>query len=298
MDHDNIPIIKSGARHSVQIAQGTKNAKSVRNVVTSDVDAPIKDRFVNAEDAPVRDAAVLRQGAEQEQQVLKDQRDDYLVEPTAAAVDSHLVVDEPKTPAGRVLTPEEAAAAAASASGPILIHEVDAGQDAQTAKVQPVGEHFVQVPQTPVAAPTQGVVTGVQQTQDNRQRIEQIQAQANRIRLENEAPVAENVVQLPADLLARKPHEIGLEASPQAAAPDAEPDPVLAAPELEMAPAPAPPAQQPPEVAAPAGKVGAAGDAKESALMARLRALKSNMSVTENRLTKLDQPEPPKPARP
>lgn len=294
MDRDDIPIIKSGARHSVQIVLGTKNAKSVRNVVTSDVDAPIKDRFVNAEDAPVRDATVLRQGAEQEQQVLKDQSDEYLAEPTAEAVDSNLVVDEPKKLAGCVLTPEEVAVAAVSAPGLILIQELDAGQDAQIAKVQPVAEHFVQVPQALGAAPTQGVVTDVQQTQVNRLRIERIQAQANRIRLDNEVPAAENLVQLPEDLLARKLHEIALEALPQAASLEAELDLTLADAEPDVPPTPVPQPEQPLEVA---GRVVTLGDIKESALMARLRALKSNMSVTENRLTKLDQPEASKPTR-
>lgn len=289
MDRNPPPIIKSGARHSVQIAQGSTHAKSVRNVVTSDADAPLEERLVNADSTTLREEATLQQGLLQTQQVAAASEQGIAPEDGAQAA-STLFIDE-EAAAGRegggVMDAD--AAAPAPGDGPIVSRTERGASDAQVAKTQPEAEHRVLLDQAPVPADTQGVVVEATPQQENRQRIEQLQAQANRIRLRNEQRAASEFNAAQATEPVR--HEHGLLAAADAlrsveAGGDQLP-PALAG--VDVVPAVAP--ELPPEAANNLASQNPSADAKESALMARLRALKSNMTVTENRLTKLKAPD-------
>ena len=286
--NDSNHIIKSGVRHAVQVAQGTKNAKSVRNVVTSDVDAPIEERIVGAQDVPQRDAASLQGGPEVQRQLVREGEAEAEAEVPKAPL-SHVAAPEVAAPRPQsALAPEPEPTAGASA-GPLITQHARAEEDAFAAKQQPLAEQDLRVQQPAGAAPAERSVSeGAAPPIDNRQRIEQVQAEANRVRLEQDAPAGENRVLLDAAERARKAHEV-----PQAAPSPARAE-APAAPEAGAASAAAE-SELPPEVAANLGaRSRPAPSAKESDLMARLRAIKSNMSVTENRLTQLNQPEPPK----
>lgn len=282
-------IIKSGARHSVQVAQGTLNAKSVRNVVTSDADAPIEDRFVNPQEAAGRQAAALRSGPEEERQAGAA---NVSLAPGAGVppAPGHGVVDAqaPAAAANWAQAPEAGPAGAAHA-GPIVPIQVRADQDATIAKQQPVQTQDVFVQEPQAAHDPRNAFVGDAATPDNLQRIENIQAQAQRIRLDQAAPSSDNRVPINAAPVQRASHELPKAAPPlsAAAARDA-----LAARQPHASAAAQ--ADLPPEVAANMGQTAAALQAKESDLMARLRAIKSNMSVTENRLTQLNPTDPPK----
>ncbi len=287
--NDSNHIIKSGVRHAVQVAQGTKNAKSVRNVVTSDVDAPIEERIVGAQDTPLRDAAPLQGGAEALRQLAPQGEAEAAAEAAAAGLSRVALPEEAAAPRPHSALAPEPEPAAGAAAGPLLTQHARGQEDAFAAKQQPLAEQDLRVQQPAGAAPAERLVSDDAAAPiDNRQRIERVQAEANRVRLEQGAPAAENRVRLEAAERAPKAHEVTPAAPPPARA-EAPPDP-------EAGAAPADPESElPPEVAANLGsRSRPVPSAKESDLMARLRAIKSNMSVTENRLTQLHQPEPPK----
>ncbi len=286
--NDSNHIIKSGVRHAVQVAQGTKNAKSVRNVVTSDLDAPLEERIVGAQDAPQRDAASLQGGPELQRQLARQGEAGAEAEAPAAPV-SHVAAPEAAAPRPQNAWAPEPEPPAGASTGPLVMQHARAEEDAFAAKQHPLAEQAQHMQPLASAAPAERMVSedAVPPT-DNRQRIEQVQAEANRVRLEQGAPAGENRVLLDAAERARKAHELP-QAAPSPARAEAPP-----APEAGAAPAAAE-SELPPEVAANLGaRSQPAPSAKESDLMARLRAIKSNMSVTENRLTQLNQPEPPK----
>lgn len=293
MDYNDPPIIKSGARHSVQIAQGTKNAKSVRNVVTSDADAPVPDRFVQVDENTVREAALLQQGLTQEQQ-LGQAHPQWVVEQDSEMAATHREQEAPTDMAsGNAVLAEQASEHQASSVGPSVLREARAEQMGMASKAQAKAEHRIRVDTETAPADTQGVVIEGRQTQENWQRIEQLQAQANRIRIEAERSQAVAGAHA-------SPGERGLSQYdvPPAAdgirAPEAPPatvrTPLLP---VNTADEPVQVAALPPELSANLDHQSRVEDVKESALMARLRALKSNMSVAENRLTQLKPPEPP-----
>lgn len=288
MDRNPPPIIKSGARHSVQIAQGSTHAKSVRNVVTSDADAPLEERLVNADSTTLREEATLQQGLLQTQQVAAASEQGIAPEDGAQAASTLFIDEEAAAARDGGLAIEADAASAASGEGPIVSRTERGASDAQVAKTQPEAEHRVLLDQAPVPADTQGVVVEATPQQENRQRIEQLQAQANRIRLRNEQRAASELNAAQATEPVR--HEHGLSAADVARPKEAVPaeEALLAAAAADM-PAVAP--ELPPEAANNLAAQNPSADAKESALMARLRALKSNMTVTENRLTKLKAPD-------
>lgn len=290
MDRNAPPaIIKSGARHSVQVAAGTTNAKSVRNVVTSDVDAPIEERIINLPPEPERETAVLQKGLEEERQITERLAFGEEAQTQERSVTLSLDPDPSPNHAHHELAPELPAGGAASA-GPVIVQHVLADQDAFAAKVQPETEPDVFVQEAPTAtAADQMVSEHATAMPDNRQRIEQIQAEADRIRLDQAAPSSTHRIKIDPASPVRKRHDVPeADAMPAGAAEDA-------AQEGARAAAAADEAALPPEVAANLGqRTVAPAQTRESDLMARLRAIKSHMSVTENRLTQLHQPEPPK----
>lgn len=287
MDRNDPPIIKSGARHSVQIAQGTKNAKSVRNVVTSDVDAPIADRFVSAEETVQRQAAVLKQGVTQTLEAEKDRIISIAEDAAPSAGMATVVVEQDQHGSGQVLAEEGAPAQGQMAAGPTLLREERGAQDVQVAKAPVAAENRILIDAEPGPADTEGVVVEGRQSLENRQRIEQLQAQAQRIRLDAQARPTQTLNAVAAGQSVAKDFQLGAELEASApSADEASPAPVAETPQ-PVAEAPAEVMANLDHQAAPAGGVVVE---KESALMARLRALKSNMSVTENRLTQLKPP--------
>lgn len=287
MDRNDPPIIKSGARHSVQIAQGTKNAKSIRNVVTSDADAPLADRYVYADESVIRDAAVLQQGLAHEQLAGTDRDQEDLMDSAAPAAVAVLVDPAASQTAHDQVVVSDDMQSQAQSSGPSMVREERAAQDAQVAKVQPDAEHRILIDTEKAPADTQGVIVEGRRSQENWQRIEQLQAQANRIRLDNG-------MQSVADVGHAQLVERSLNSNELPPAQDTPQTPSRSEDASAQEPAATVPSSGHEQAALPPEVMGnfdhqaqQAMGGKESALMARLRILKSNMTVTENRLTKL-----------
>ncbi len=280
-------IIKSGAGHKVEIEQGSTHAKGRRNVVVpgdearSDQvvkDGPSEERksidlSVEAEDVGVSTAAV---GA-----VLVEPPADA---PAASSVDAEAVATAARA-ASPVLDPAEPAAAA---EGPAVLREVLADRDATADKAEVLADRFLGWQDG--GPPSEELVSEPEpQPLTNRQKIEQLQASANKI-LVNQAE--RTLGELEVERHIDPEPDLGL------AADDDTPLAAPAAPEDVPAPSLVPVAaseELPPELAGNLGFAPPAKESADSAFLARVRALRNNMSVTDNRLTALQDKAPVKP---
>jgi hypothetical protein len=287
MNSSDPPIIKSGAHHSVQVAQGTRNAKSVRNVVHAEEQTPSEDRIVVAQEGTMRDAPVL-QGAQNEEPM--GHAADRAWQESEHLKDSLAQAPEAEGAAGphRELAPEEQAGQAA-AQGPVVLQQELASQDAHAAKQGLASENLIQVTEDGAPDGTRGPIVEAAAAIDHREKIEQIQASANRIRLDVQQQSSPDPVHQQAGERVLRDHEVSAaDSAASSAAPSVE-EP------MASGPAPAVESELPPEVAANLGLGStAAPAARESDLMARLRAIKTNMSVTQDRLSKLQPNTPPR----
>jgi len=305
-------IIKSGKGHSVEIEQGSTHARRKTNVIAPQEDA-LEDR-------------VAKEGAQEERKLaelsLSGEDVQASLGPTAASEHTESSLPRPEgheealpegapLPADQAAVQIDAASAVASQDGPVIALEARAEEDARAAKGDVESDRYLSGDESrqaereargpkeevladrfasdhPDALPDEDLRGAGQPAQPltNRQKVDSLQAQANRIQIEQaQAAPAELVLERQADERAERP--------------DAEAQP-------DRAPAPTRAEEEKPQVAVAAineglppeleGNLGfapvAPAEAAESGLLARVRALRSNMSVTDDRLSKL-QSKPP-----
>lgn len=280
-------IIKSGAGHKVEIEQGSTHAKGRRNVVAPGEDA-LPEHVVKEGLAEERKQIDLSVAAEDEG-VTASVAETVLVEPAGSAPAS--ASDEPEAAVqaqaqatALVLDPTEAAAVA---QGPAVQREVQADRDATAEKAEVVADRFLGGQDG--GAPSEELVSEPEpQPLSNRQKIEQLQASANKILVNQTERVLGEL-----DIERHTDEEPTLEL----AGSDAPPKPAPAAPEEPSAPSMVSVAASedlPPELAGNLGFAPPAKESADSAFLARVRALRNNMSVTDNRLTTLQDKAPVK----
>ncbi len=304
-------IIKSGKGHSVEIEQGSTHARRKTNVIAPQEDA-LEDR-------------VAKEGAQEERKLadLTLSGEDLQATQSPGAASEHAESSLPRPAGHEEAVPERtpvpadqaavhnAATAAASQDGPVIALEARAEEDARAAKGDVESDRYLSGDESreeqrdargpkeevladrfasdnPDALPEEDLRGAGQPDQPltNRQKVDSLQAQANRIQIEQaQAAPAELALERQADERAERP--------------DAETDPDRAAaparPEAEKAQATVAATSEglPPELEGNLGFAPAApAEASDSGLLARVRALRSNMSVTDDRLSKL-QSKPP-----
>ncbi len=305
-------IIKSGKGHSVEIEQGSTHARRKTNVIAPQEDA-LEDRVAKEGAQEERKLADLNLSGEDVQASqspgsASEQAESSLPRP---AGQEEVLPEGVPLPADQAAVQIDDAVAAASNEGPVIALEARAEEDARAAKGDVESDRYLSGDESreaereargpkeevladrfasdhPDALPDEDLRGAGQPAQPltNRQKVDSLQAQANRIQIEQaQAAPAELALERQADERAERP--------------DAEADPELAA-------APARPEEETPQVAVVAtsedlppelaGNLGFApappAEATDSGLMARVRALRSNMSVTDDRLSKL-QSKPP-----
>ncbi|MFM8574387.1 MAG: hypothetical protein ACKOBF_00570 [Limnohabitans sp.] len=305
-------IIKSGKGHSVEIEQGSTHARRKSNVVAPQDEAP-EERVVKESVQEERKLADLSLQGEDPQASLSPSDGAQHADAAASRASSS---PEP-VPEGGALAPrlaevpEDEAALGAPQDGPVMVLEARADEDAKVAKggieadrylsgdasneaqrdargpmEQVLGDHFASdhpeaLPEEDLRGPGQP-----EQPLSNRQKVDLLQAQANRIQIEQAgaAPAELNLERQSPDRAAQAAGEAG-------------PEPAAAPARTEDAP---------PSVAAPVSVEGLppelkgnlaftpppAPEAEASGLLARVRALRRYMSVTDDRLSKL-QGKPP-----
>lgn len=305
-------IIKSGKGHSVEIEQGSTHARRKSNVVAPQDEAP-EDRVVKESVQEERKLADLSLQREDPQASLSARAGSEEADTATPRAGSH----QEGVPEGSALAPHQAevpedeAAPGAAQDGPVILLEARAEEDAKVAKgdieadrylsgdaaqeaqrdargpkEQVLGDRFASdhpeaLPEEDLRGPGQP-----EQPLSNRQKVDLLQAQANRIQIEQAgtAPAELNIERQTPERAAQGAGEAdALQAAAPAQAEDAPPPVVVPVaseglpPELEgnlgFTPPPAP-------------------EAEASGLLARVRALRSHMSVTDDRLTKL-QGKPP-----
>ncbi len=305
-------IIKSGKGHSVEIEQGSTHARRKTNVIAPQEDA-LEDRVAKESAQEERKLAALSLSGEDVQAstsavAASEHAESSLPRPAST---EEVVPEGAPVPADESVVQIDAAAEGPSQDGPVIALEARADEDARAAKGDVASDRYLSGDESREAdrdargpkeevqadrfatdhpdAPLDEDLRGPgepAQPLTNRQKVDSLQAQANRIQIEQaQAAPAELVLERQDDERAERPDS---EAEPaQAAAParsDEEKPPVAVATISEGLP---------PELEGNLGFAPAAPtEAAESGLLARVRALRSNMSVTDDRLTKL-QSKPP-----
>ncbi|MFM8863511.1 MAG: hypothetical protein ACKOFG_01040 [Limnohabitans sp.] len=307
-------IIKSGKGHSVEIEQGSTHARRKSNVVAPQDEAH-EERVVKESVQEERKLADLgAQGVDVEPgpaaATVAEQAETSSTGGRASQVD---VPDGDPAAAGQSGVQVESVAAGAAQDGPVMVLEARAEEDAKAAKGDIASDRYLSgdasrdrqddargpkeevladrfasdQPETPPDEDLRGGPP--EQALTNRQKVELIQAQANRIQIEQaESAPAELVVERHARDRATQP-TFSSEPEPVAAPAIVEDDKPLVG--LAVASEGLPPELEGNLGFAPA----AAPQAQESGLLARVRALRSNMSVTDDRLSKLQSKPPIKP---
>lgn len=278
-------IVKSGKGHSIEIEQGSTHAKSRRNVVASEDDD--------------RAERMVGEGVQEERRSSEESGHVGLTNAVAEAQAS--AIEAPQEAAARQSVETAAAEArevladvpepeapADAGKGPVLQLEVQGDEDARAEKAGVDGDRFVGEDEQP-APDDEFVAEPEAQPLTNRQKIENLQASANRI-------LVEQAEFRPGDLdiakhASSEPELVLPEVDEPPAPPEVPDEPVAA-----VAPPPAPIEELPPELVGNIGFTPAATpETPESAFLARVKALRNNMSVTDDRLTKLQSKPPVKP---
>lgn len=236
MDQPNAPIIKSGSQHAVQIGEGSKHAKSVRNVVATDEAKPLADRFVQADDSSAL-ADAERTVALPDAPLVTDRWAHG--DPQVDVQDPALAVPTQAPQPGTRIVLESTSSDSPSATGPTVAQRERGDEDARAAKDDVLA-------QTRVRLPGQGHV------QDRWLQVAQERERARALLVQAGAEVLTPVASLVAsDAQSAKVADANAER------------------------------QTPAAVAPP------------SALLARLKAIRSHMAVTETQLERIDDSEPP-----
>lgn len=312
-------IIKSGKGHSVEIEQGSTHARRKRNVILPQDEAAQEQRSV---DEPLQQERKLAELGQQEHDVpgslARDpQQDtqDVSSQRSWTAEEEGSLAPQESTPDAQAFAPDaDAMPTPTPPDGPVLILEAPAEEDATASRSAIEADRYLsgeslQGAQRDARGPQQGALAdrfvhddsaalsdedlrqaaSPEQPVTNRQKVNSLQTRANRILIDQEQlPIPErslqvNAVQGPAGDGAdgQLPNEPALMQQPEAPLPQLAPVPgQVLPPELE-------------------GNLGftpaAAQETPASALLARVRALRSNMSVTDDRLSKLQGKPPLKP---
>lgn len=277
-------IVKSGKGHSIEVEQGSSNARSKRTYVAPQDEAREDQVVSEGQTQERRQLDLSKEGVEQTlgTQDQKLQAEEApLPEPEHA---QHASAGDPVDAAGGGV-PEDLASAA-GAAGPVLVQEVQGDEDARADKAGVGADRFVSG-QDEGAPEPEIVAVPEPEPLTNRQKIEQLQASANRILVE------QTEVQ-PAELEIEKHDDP--EAQLVVQAQDGDALPVAAQTAIEPAVVVVAPVEElPAELAGNLGFAPPVEDPAQSAFLARVRALRNNMSVTDDRLTKLQSKPPVKP---
>ena len=277
-------IIKSGAGHKVEIEQGSTHAKGRRNLVAPGEDA-LPDHMVKEGLTEERKEIDLSAAAEEAQEPGQDKA----VEEEAGALKKPMTDSEEPEPAKAsvqaefpVLDPTEASV---GAEGPSVQREVLGDQDATAEKAEVVGDRFLGG-QDGEAAEEELVSEPESHALTNRQKIEQLQASANKILIDQaERPLKDLDIEPQTREAEAAESDSHTETLGQAAVADE-------APAVDNIVSVAATDDLPPELAGNVGFAPAAKESPDSAFLARVRALRNNMSVTDHRLAEL-QVKPP-----
>ena len=278
-------IVKSGKGHSIEIEQGSTHARGKRTYVAPQDEAP-REQVVSEEGSTQerRQLDLKQEGAEQ---TLSDPDRVLQADPQQApeSPDHAVVAPQDLAPKSRVEVPEDSPAGSPN-DGPVLLQEVHGDEDARADKAEVQTDRFVGVEED---APPEPDMVSVPEPSplSNRQKIEQLQASANLILVkQTEGQPAELDIEkhdTPEPELVIDPQQDDRLSSPSEET--TETVVVQAAPGEDL----------PAELAGNLGFTPAQEDPAQSAFLARVRALRNNMSVTDDRLTKLQGKPPVKP---
>jgi hypothetical protein len=280
-------IIKSGAGHKVEIEQGSTHAKGRRNLVASGEDA-LPDHMVKEGLTEERKEIDLSAAAEEAQAPAAQDKAAAAETPALKKPMTDSEEPEPETSTQTefpVLDPIEAPT---GAQGPSVQREVLGDQDATTEKAEVVGDRFLGG-QDGAAAEEELVSEPESHALTNRQKIEQLQASANKILIDQaQRPLKTLDIEPQTREAGAVESDSHTETLEQSAASDEPPsvDNVVSVAATD---------DLPPELAGNVGFTPVAKESPDSAFLARVRALRNNMSVTDHRLAELQVKPPVKP---
>jgi hypothetical protein len=306
-------IIKSGKGHSVEIEQGSTHARTKRNVIAPQEEAQ-ENRVVSEGAVEERKEFVLETQAVDAAAPVQEAQAVAEEALLAAATKQAEAEGQTRDLREHRETVDEAQAPSAAEDGPVLRNEARADEDARAEKAEAEKDRYahaqeevtadrdVRVEKAGVEADrfVSGDEEAVSDEQlvcepeapalTNRQKIEQLQATANRIQIEQgQRPPAELEIE------EQPQHEpqMQVQAHPDSAMTKAVEDEEVApvAPVVVVPDAPA----LPPELEGNLAFAPPTQDSAQSAFLARVKALRNNMSVTDDRLSKLQSKPPVQP---